>query len=238
MSSQGYTVNPVYSDDATEQELVDLQVIRGHSALGHDGQVQGWENDYYEDSEGQMHHRFSDVEFDEEDLGNSFNEDEYIEALLESNPHYSDAQRWATENLSDDELEEYNRLIDSSDLDDLHEAMEWLLEQYEQYGDLSVDDLEDVDDEISGLTPEETQILSDAVDSLQEQEPDEYVVDSWKVAALEADASGDPTYAMVASATASFHAGELTADEAISYVMESCDLKDLSRVYKYLMHTE
>lgn len=238
MPSQGYTVNPVYSDDASEQQLIDLEVIGGRSSVGNDGQVKNWQNDYFEDDQGNVHHRFSEVELNDESDPMSFNEDEYIETLLESNPIFLDAQKWAVENLSDVELEEYNRLIDTSDLGDLHRAMDWLVEQYEQFADVpEASEPEQVEEEVDeeDLSESDKMAINAAVHSLKKTEALDYVADDWQEQVALAEQAGDETYATVAAATASFHAGEVTAEEAIQYCMETCNMKELARVYKHLM---
>ena len=241
MPSQGYTVSPVYSDDSSEQHIVDLQVIGGrNTAVGNDGQVRGWQNDYYEDGEGELHHRFEDVELNDESDPMSFDEDEYVELLLESNPKFYHAQQWAIDNMSEEELEEYNRLIDTSDLDDLHMAMDWLVEQYEKFADFTedsepeqVEEEEEVDDE--ELTESDRMAINAAVHSLNKSEALDYMAADWIEQGEIAEQNGDETYVAVAAATAAFHAGEVTAQEAIDYCMANCSMKELARVYKHLM---
>jgi hypothetical protein len=236
--SQGYTVNPVYSDDASEQQIVDLEVISGRNSVGNDGQVKNWQNDYFEDEYGNVHHRFEEVELEDESTPNTFNEDEYVELLLESNPKFYHAQQWAIDNLSDVELEEYNRLIDTSDLGDLHKAMDWLVEQYEQFADVpEASEPEQVEEEVEeeDLTESDKMAINAAVHSLNQTEALDYLADDWQEHVQYAEQSGDETYATVAAATASFHAGEVTAQEAIDYCMSNCNMKELARVYKHLM---
>ena len=238
MPSQGYTVNPVYSDDASEQSIVDLEVIGSRNAVGNDGLVKNWQNDYYEDSQGQLHHRFEEVELNDESDLTSFDEDEYIELLIDSNPVFPHALQWASENMSESELEEYNRLIDTSDLDDLHMAMDWLVEQYQMFGDASeADEPEQVEEDLveEELTESDKMAINAAVHQLNQSEALDYMVDDWMEQGEIAEQSGDETYAAVAAATAAFHAGEVTAQEAIDYCMNTCSMKELARVYKHLM---
>lgn len=241
MPDRAYTVSPVISTDSQGREVIsDLSVTTNGSSIGHDGQVKDWQNDYYTDNQGQVHHRYSDVAPDVEDQGISFNEDEYIETLLNSNPMFSEAQQWANENLSSDQLDEYNRLIDTSDLDDLHKAMDWLVEQYTTRVDTSKTyEPEQVEEEVEAdeeeLTDSDRMAINAAVHSLNKSEALDYMVDDWEEHIAYAEQSGDETYATVAAATASFHAGEVTAQEAIDYCMANCNMKELARVYKHLM---
>jgi len=42
------------------------------------------------------------------------------------------------------------------------------------------------------------------------------------------------TASAVAAATAAFHAGEVSAEEALSWLTQTYDIRDLQRVYNYL----
>ena len=169
------------------------------------------------DSEGKYHHLFEDISLESEEQERSnFNEDQYVEALYEINPDLEDAVTWGTENLSPDLLNVYNKKIDSDSLSDLNEAVEFILDQYRnrtQDAPPQVKEEESDDSEVDELSEEETQILNDA-----------------------AQESGNETYALVAAATSSFHAGEVSAQEAIDFCLNNCDLKELSQVYQYLMN--
>ena len=238
MPDKAYTVSPVITINDQGQEVIsDLSVSTGHSAdVGRDGQVRGVEFDYYEDNKGQIRHRFSEVELESERQSPSdFDESEYIGALLEANPTIADAQQWAEHNLPQEWVDDYNNKIESGDLDDLHKAVEWLLEQYENRSQNSEPEQVQEDDEMEDLSDEEKAVLAEAVENLQQSEAEgEDVAEQWQMAVELAEDSGDETYAMVAAATAAFHAGDISAEEAIDYCLNSCDLKELSRVYKYI----
>ena len=242
MPDKGYTVYPVYTENDQGQEvLTDMQVTSGNSrGVGRDGQVIGHEDHYYENSQGQLIHKYRDVELesDRADQGVYFNEGEYIEALIEANPEIPVAQQWCLENLPAEWIDEYNRQIESGSLDEMNQAVEWLLEQYAQRQDptSNTPELEEMpeDPEMDELSEEETEILNNAVDELERQEAMPEYVDDWQEQVDIANESGDTTYAMVAAATAAFHAGEVTADEAINYCLNNGNLKDLARVYKHL----
>ena len=106
--------------------------------------------------------------------------------------------------------------------------------QETQYQPEEVDENEEVDE----LSEEETEILHKTVELLQQQEPEgEYVADEWQDAVQQAQESGDETYAMVAAATAAFHSGEISADDAIAYCLENANIKDLARVYKHIANS-
>ena len=239
MPDRGYTVSPVITVNEQGQEVIsDLSVSSGHAAdIGRDGQVRGVQNDYYEDEQGQIRHRFTDVELESErNSPSSFNEDEYVAAIFESNPQLSDAQQWAEANLPEEWLDDYNKAVDKGDLSELHQAVEWLLQQYENRSQTdSIPEEVKEDDEMEDLSDEEKVVLAEAVEQLENQEPEgEDVSDQWQQMVDQAEEAGDATYATVAAATAAFHAGEVSAEEAINYCLNNCDLKDLARVYEHL----
>ena len=238
MPNKPMSVSPVYGEDESGQQvLVDLDVSTGaHAgAVDRSGHVRDWQFDYQEDSEGRLHHIFQDVELESEQDPLSFNEDAYIDALLESNPLIREAQAWANENLPGPVLDQYNDAIDNGDLKQLNEAIEWLVSEYQSAA--PTEEVQEVEEEseVDDLSEEEQEILDKTVDLLSQQEPEgEYVADQWQDAVHQAEESGDETYAMVAAATAAFHAGDVTAEEAINYCLQNTDLKDLARVYKHL----
>ena len=244
MPDRAYTVNPVYSENGLGEEYIaDLSVVpSGHSgAVGRDGQVRNWETDYYTDAQDQMHHRFENVELESDNGPSTFNEDAYIEAIHESYPQLTDAVAWAADNLPQEWIDEYNAKIDSDDLDDLHSAVEWMLQQYAEYGDVDADNiLEEIeaDVEMAELSEEETEILNNVVEELQSSEPTPEYVSEWNDAYDVAVEAGDETFAQVAQVTALFHAGEMSGEEAIDYCLNHCDLKELSRVYNYIQSNQ
>ena len=242
MPDQGYTVYPVYTENDQGQEvLTDMQVTSGNTrGVGRDGQVIGHDNDYYENYEGEFIHRFRDVELesDRADQGVYFNEGEYINALIEANPEIPAAQQWCMDNLPKEWIDEYNKQIESGSLDEMNQAVEWLLEQYGQRPNPTSDTpLEEMpeDPEMDELSEEETEILNNAVDALERQEARPEFVSDWEEQIEYARETGDETYAQVAAATAAFHAGEISAEEAIDFCLTNCDLKELARVYEHLM---
>ena len=236
-------VSPVVTVNDQGQEVIsDLSVSTNRPGVGRDGQVVNWQDDYVEDSEGRIHHMFENVELQSDrDDGIHFDEDAYVQALMDSNPDISKAQDWAVENLPEEWLDEYNKTIDTGNLDDLHKAVDWLMRQYgertinEPEPDTTQNIEEDPEEpEMEELSEEETEILNNAVDNLERQEAMPEYVNDWQEQVELAQESGDETYAQVAAATAAFHAGQVTAEEAIDFCLSNCDLKDLARVYKML----
>ena len=243
MPNQPMQVNPVITVNDNGQEVIsDLSVSTGHSgAVGRDGQVKNADFDYYEDQYGQVHHRFSDIELqsDKKDQGIYFDESEYIDALIEANPKIPAAQQWCMDNLPAEWIDDYNKQIESGSLDEMNQAVEWLLEQYgqRQTVDNRSQEQEEMpeDPEMDELSEEETEILNNAVDNLERQEAIPEMAADWQEEVEIAQQSGDETYATVAAATAAFHAGQVSAEEAIDFCLTNCDLKELARVYNNLL---
>lgn len=240
MPDQGFTIEPVYlENDQGQQVLSDMSVrATADRGVGRDGQVRDWQFDYQEDSEGRIHHLFQDAELQSERQdGNSFDEASYIDALIEANPDITEAQQWAVDNLPEAWVEEYDKMIETGDLDELNKAVEWLLDQYANREDASEsepqEDMEEMEED-DELSEEETEILNNVVESLQRQEARPEYEDDWQEVVEQAEEAGDEAYALVAAATAAFHAGDVDADDAIAYCLENVPLKDLARVYKQM----
>ena len=153
------------------------------------------------------------------------------------------AIQWAADNLPYELSEDFNDKVNSGDLQKVNSAVEWLLGHYEQHageallnenptGDEPGDEFEE---QLQNLSDEEVETLNSAVDHLEAQEPEgEMMAAQWQDYVEDALNSGDNTFATVAAATAAFHSGEVSAEEAINHCLETCDLKDLSRVYQHL----
>ena len=239
MPNQIYTVSPVIQEGEGGSHIVGASVSSNHSAVGRDGQVRGWETDYVENEVGQTVLRFKEAEL-ENDSPMSFNENEYTNALLEAHPQLGTAIQWAATNLPAELSDDFNDKVNSGDLEKVNSAVEWLLSHYDQHAGEALLNKEapaenDFEQQLEELTPEETETLDQATDLLEQQEPEgEMVAAQWQDYIEDANASGDVTFATVAAATAAFHAGEVSAEEAINYCLTSCNLKDLSRVYKHL----
>ena len=240
MPNQSYTVSPVIQEGEGGSHIVGASVNSNHSAVGRDGQVRGWETDYVENEVGQTVHRFKEAEL-QDDSPTTFNENEYTSALLEAHPQLGTAIQWASTNLPSELSEDFNDKVNSGDLEKVNSAVEWLLAHYQEHGGEALLNNEPTnekptwEEEVDELSTEEAEEVENAMDFLEGQEPEgEMVAAQWQDYVEDANASGDVTFATVAAATAAFHAGEVSADEAISYCLSSCSLTELSRVYKAL----
>ena len=94
----GYTVEPVYEDSATGQQIVDVQVREtANGAVGRDGQYQGWRDDYTSDAYGEPVYDLHIIDELAESPVVGFDEGEYIDALLDSNPLITPALEFAVD---------------------------------------------------------------------------------------------------------------------------------------------
>ena len=231
---QGYTVNPVYSDDAVEQQIVDLEVHSGrNNAVNRDGTYRGWENDLYEDAQG---NRVFDPKLGFDELAEStvvgFDEESYTEALLSSNPDIGDALDWGVDNLPQELIDTYNQAVDAGNLDLMHELLDVILGQYRTFNPEEVEEeLYDPQEELEEISDEQ---FDDAIDSLNAQEAGgTELAYQWLEAA---EASSDPVFADIAQMTARFHRGEVTSNEAIDAVIAAHGLNKAAKFYRQYMN--
>ena len=236
MPERAFTVNPVVSSDAAGEETIqDFEVVGDQSHVV-EAFNRGYLDDFTVDSEGRYHHAYADVEPPEESEL-MFDEDAYIEAIQEANPQLQDALTWAEAVLPEDVIEAYNVAIDSSDLDELNAKVEWLLEQYAMRAEIeeSFDEEDEEPSSLDDLTEDEKDEMESVISELEQNVPGgDEVAEYWQNIVQEAEEAGDSTYAVFAAATAAFHAGQVTAEQAIGYCVQNCDIKDLARVYRSL----
>ena len=227
------TVNPVYSDSATGQQVVDLEIQQtGHSAVGRDGQYRGWQDDWTSDSQGRSVYDPKDG-FDE--LGQSpvvgFNEDEYTEALLTSNPDIPKALEFAVDFMPEEFVDEYNNAVDSGNLDKMHQMLDVILEQYHQHN--PQDTPEDEPPTEEPLSDEESTEFAHVLDDLTEQQPagteSAYM---WLEASQQWES--DPVMSAVCRATASFHDGSSSAEDLIDSLTAKFTPRELARAYQFI----
>ena len=233
MNRPAMTVDPVYSDDATGQQIVDLQVRQtGNSAVGRDGMYRNWEDDYTADSQGRT---IFDPKDGLDELAESpvvgFNEEEYTEALLASNPDIPKALDYALDNAPPDFVDRYNAAVDAGNLDVMHKMLEEMLREYHE-NNIPEPEVEDQPEE-EPMSDEETTEFAAVLDDLVDQEPGGTAAAYDWLSASEAWAS-DPVMEAVCRATASFHDGSKSATELIDDLTSKFTPRELERVYKII----
>jgi hypothetical protein len=218
--SGGFTISPVYSEE--NGNVVDFEV---------DGGYEGYrtsQDEYIQLNDGTTHHQFENVSIKED---GEFDSDDYYETLANSDPRIPGALEWSATNLPPELIEQYNDAIDNDDTDTINQILEYILEQYP--GDYTPE--EEYTEEDVELTEEDQAVIDTIVEDLSQQPAmGEEVANSWQEAVYAAEAAGDNTYAGVAAATAAYHNGDVTAEEAIQFVFDNYDIKDIARVYQHL----
>ena len=215
----------------------------------HEGYWKDGARDYVEDPiTNQISHVMQDVELNE-DASEEMSDDGYFEALasLYDSNALNSAINWAAGGgLPPDWIQEYNQSLESGDYTAVAEKLDTLMGQYETaHPDRSVEpkqeyqDSEETEDSelmtYEDLSDSDREQVDNAVEELQYSTPqgEDYAA-QWDQVVDAAQAAGDDTYALVAAATAAYHAGEMGADEAIQYCLESADIRELSRVWNYI----
>ena len=182
---------------------------------------------------GEVKHVFQDVELQDEDSSEGYSEDSYADALHELHPNLSPALDWAETNLPAGFIEAYNAAMDGDDLTEKGRFIDLLLQHYDEAAEEPQQPREEAsDDEEVEVGDEEVEAF---LDELVEQEPmGEEVASEWQSVVDEANAVGDEAYAAVAAATAAFHQGDVTAQEAIDWAIQNVPQADLLRVIRQL----
>ena len=190
-------------------------------------------NDYVEFNDGSIHHRFENVEVDE-DLPQDLSA-EYYDALASTYPELGDALQWAGQYLPRETITEYHQALENEDFLKVNETLEYIINNYRAAGDVPL--VEEVENEEApeDWTEEDQDELDSTVTQLYEAEPQgEEYADSWQAVVEQAQEAGDDTYAAIAAATAAFHSGEVSAEEAVNYVLSNFDIRDVERVYRQM----
>jgi hypothetical protein len=216
---QGYTISPV-SDE--QGNIVDFDVDGGYDGFRSSSE------DIVEFNDGSRHHVFEDASIDE----GEFTTDSYYETLAASDERIPAALEWAAGNLPPELITEYNESLDNDDVDTTHRILEYILENYP--GDEYNDPDEEYTEEEVELTEEDRAVIDTIVEDLSQQPAmGEDVAEEWESLAQQYS-EADPTYAGIAAATSAYHAGEVSAEEAIGWVFNNFNIQDIARVYQHL----
>ena len=223
-----YQCDPVIQEGPNGDVVVDFAVSNKQEF--HHGSVDPNYEDYIEDQYGQMHHAFEDVEIEQEESF-EYDDEEYIENMYETLPGLAEAVAWSADNFTPDEAEWYNAMIDSEDIDDLNEAVEFLLQRWTDSA--LVEDSSEVEEEYDDEDLREEDV-DDALDYLNSQEAggmEQAMV--WMEAANDS-VDSSPSYSDVCYATAEFHNGEMSAQEAVDFVVDKWGLAEAARIYRHI----
>jgi uncharacterized protein YciU (UPF0263 family) len=141
-------------------------------------------------------------------------------------------------------IDKFNTAVDNQDLDTINETLDYILSQYrentgaeeemyqgdEEYGEELTGTLEE---EIDNLDPEDVLAINEAVQELESSEPmGEDIAQQWQEYVDAALEGGNEVYAGIAAANAAFHSGEISASDAIQYVLANYPIADVARAYQ------
>jgi hypothetical protein len=187
----------------------------------------GWSSsasDYITDeTTGETRHLFDSAILEDEQQG--FNEDDYFATLAGSDPKISQALSWAATNMPAEHIADFNRIIDSGNLDDIHQALDILLNTYNADNTQAIE--EDAVDPIE-VTEEE---VTAEIASLQSAEPDYSVAQEFMAAAVNATSEAEQ---VLYSLACEFHSGRLSADECITEAFNRLPQDQLYKAYSLI----
>jgi hypothetical protein len=215
----------------------------------HEGYWKGSARDYVEDPvTNEISHVMQGVELNEDYQDPEYTTEGYFETLASLHPNISQAVAWAASGgMSPEWAESFNASLDHGDLEAVNAGLEQLLGMYDQsHGDrpsaseeFNRNREEDSSDEDSetltyqDLSDSDREQVDNVIEELQYSTPQgEEYGSQWHEVAEQYQAAGDTTAAIVAEVTSQYHQGLLSADEAISFVLERCDIREAARAYQ------
>jgi hypothetical protein len=203
-----------------------------------------WKGDqgYIQLDNGDYTNAFADVEIEEDD-SSAFQEDSYVDALVESvggRAQYNAMTEWAYQTQSPDVIEWFNSCIDSDDLNQLNQAIEWLANQYaeanaEALAEASVtseeESLEDTDptDVDEWFETISDEVIDAELDTLLTYEFGEQEAEQLESAAQYFDAN--TTEASVIMYGIAVANGQVSIEDAIQQVTDSYGESEAYRAY-------
>ncbi len=218
------TYSPGVNDDGT------CNTDAGFVSYGRPGGQ--YETPYQENEEtGEREYLIEEQDFQSDlDYQPSVDE-EYQQAIRELYPDIQDALEYALHNKTQEWIISFNKKIDGGNFDEYVPLIEELMEEYRLTVPAPVSEEELTD------APEVTEEEIDAViEPMLEAEPDGMETAYGWLQAAEEHQSSNPVYSAICSATASFHDGSMTAEEAIAYVLENHPIDEVIQIYQYLQN--
>lgn len=135
MPSRGMECHPIASGDDAFAPNGEIQLEVSHTSgnSNRSGGYEGAENDYAYDEETDQYHfvGVSDEQMAVDPHSSGFNEEAYLNAMVEADPVISEAIAWGTQNLPAEVIAQYNEVIENTDdLEELHKAVNWIVDTY------------------------------------------------------------------------------------------------------------
>ena len=153
-------------------------------------------------------------------------DNEYVDALMESNPEIPKALEYVSEFWSQDVIDHYDELIYSDDFEDVNKGIEMLLNAYHSRSDTTVE---------SPDTPETTdQLTTEQIDTMvleQATDPSDAMAEQ----ILSIPVSENAAEATVQHLAYQYYAGQITSDQAYSEAANSgIDQQELYQAFTKL----
>ena len=207
MSTQ-YT--PTISTDENGDEYVDYEhgQLTQRNQFHHGMAPQGFEID---ELTGEHSVFEADVDEQQQDLMS-----DYMRTMQEANPDLSAAIAYGNANLSPELMAGLYSSIEDGNLDEMHEYLEIVLAEFDDAVVATPEEKAETQAELEAEEEEEYEVPD--LGDLYTQEPDyELQFDHMD----NADATDNEVHKLLWSLSASFHANQLTQDEAIEQAMKS-----------------
>ena len=153
-------------------------------------------------------------------------DNDYIQGIVDTTPGLNQALAYAASAWSPERLAEHERLIHSSNYDDVNKAVEMLMDEYSTAQTSAAPASNE-------NKPEEKEEVEDIPDvaPLFEQERDTDLAEQWGTYARESDG----VYSLLASLSQQFHSGVADPDELIQKALDSeYSKEELITAYRYL----
>ena len=212
-----------------------------------EGYHRSLDQEFVELSDG-IHHRFENVEVNEDLQDAEYTDENYFETLAELHPNMAQAAQWAANGgMSEEWSTDFNAAIEAGDFQAVNVGLEQLFNMYDAaHGDRpsATEEFQNREDQeseteepltVDDLSEDDQQVVAEAVETLQWNEPGgEEQAEYWASVVAQAQAGGDETYAAIAAATQAFHEGAVSSAEAIDFVLSNYDIRDVARVYQAL----
>ena len=222
MPNQAYTYSPSVNDDGSYNLDGGTLVSRSGGgrvdAVYEENQITG-ERQYLVEQ--------SDLETDLD--YNPPSDAEYIQAITELYPDLQDALAYARDNKSPEYIIDFNNKIDGGDYDEFVPFIEELMEEYRSTAGSPVEEEQQTDEQ--QVSQEE---INAAIEPMMEAEPEGMEIAYGWLQAAEEYQTSNPIYSAVCAATAAFHDGSMTAEQAISSVIENHPMNEVIKIYQQL----
>jgi len=155
-----------------------------NAAIAH--HMQSHQAQYVTDANGRIHHEFSDLDpsryqqyeedyVDPDEYGQQFdqmelteNDAQYLQEIVGGAETYQELISWAANALSEEQIQEYDDIMNSGDVGAMEEAVRWL---YEQFSNADPEDTsgDDFVDQVYEAMPNYDEVTAWAAENLSEE---------------------------------------------------------------------